>query len=260
MKHEILLFDRVARAWRRRSIAEFSRLLIYNLGLIVTGKYWRASHAFDRSFDLRCNVETAGTEEPEYLTAEDALKTHAKAYEPVTEQSIQALLGMLPPLDLGAFIFIDLGSGKGRALFVAAEHPFRQIIGVEYTRELHEMALRNVGTYRNPARKCFNINPVCADATTFSLPEYPTICFMNNPFDALMIARTAQHIDRSVRSAPRPFFIVYIHSYYTDPIDAMPGWSRICAGSLGPSPYVIWQWDSGSSERMARMASATPAG
>jgi hypothetical protein len=82
---------------------------------------------------------------------------------------------------------------------------------------------------------------------------------MNNPFDALMIARTAQHIDRSVRSAPRPFYIIYIHSYYTDPIDAMPGWSRICAGSLGPSPYVIWQWDSGSGERMNRVTPAAPA-
>lgn len=255
MKHEISLFDRVARAWRRRSITEFSGLLIYNLGLIATGKYWKASHAFDRSFDLRCNVETAGTEEPAFLTAEDALKTHAKAYEPITEQSIQALLGMLPPLDLGTFIFIDLGSGKGRALFVAAEYPFRRIIGVEYSRELHEVAMRNVGTYRNPAQKCLDINPVCADATTFSLTGYPTICFMNNPFDASMIARTAQHIDQSVRSTPRPFFIVYIHAYYTDPIDAMLGWSRICAGSLGPSPYVIWQWNSRGNECMGPVAS-----
>ncbi len=247
MKHDMLL-SRVFRAWRRRSIGEFSRLFIYNLGLMATGKYRAASHAYDPSFDRRFNVETAGTEEPGFLTAEDTLKIHAKGYEPVMEEHVQALLGMLPVPDLGAFIFIDLGSGKGRALFVAASYPFQQIIGVEYSHELHEVAVRNVHTYRNPAQACFDIKPVHADATTFGLPEYPTVCFINNPYDESMMARTVKNIDQSVRSAPRPFFIVYIHAYYTGPVDAMPGWSRICNGSLGRSPYVIWRWDAGISQ------------
>ncbi len=246
MKYDIPLLGRIVRAWRRRSIGDFGGLLIYNLGLIARGKYRKASHAFDQSFDRRVNVETAGTEEPGFLTAEDALKTHARGYEPITEQKMHALLGMLPSLDLSTFVFIDLGSGKGRALFVAAEYPFRQIIGVEYSSELHEVAMRNVHTYQNPAQKCFDIKVVCADATAFCLPASSTVCFINNPYDELLIAKTAKHIDRSLRSAPRPFFIIYIHAYYTGPIDAMSGWSRICEGSLEPSPYVIWQWDESS--------------
>ncbi len=243
MKQDMLLLVRVVRAWHRRSIGEFGRLLVYNLWLVVAGKYWKASHAFDQSFDRRYSVETAGTEEPAFLTAQDGLKTHAKGYEPVTEQAIQTLLRMLPSLDFSPFIFIDLGSGKGRALFVAAKYPFRQIIGVEYSFELHEVAMKNVASYRNSEQKCFDIMPVRADATAFSLPLYPTVCFINNPYDESMIARTIENIDQSVRSAPRPFFIIYIHAYYTGPIDATLGWARICDGSLGPSPYVIWQWD-----------------
>ncbi len=149
---------------------------------------------------------------------------------------------MLPRLDLTDFIFVDFGSGRERALFVAAEHPFRQIIGVEYSRELHETATRNIRTYRNPSQKCFNITPVRADATTFSVPEFPTICFMNNPYDETLVAKTAKHVNQSIRSDPRPFFIIYLNAYYTRPIDMTPGWSRICCGSLGKSPYVIWQW------------------
>jgi hypothetical protein len=183
MKYDTVLLSRVIRAWRRRSVWGFSRLLIYNLGLMATGKYSEINRPFDQSLDRVYNVESAGTEEPKFLTAEEALKAHAKGYEPTTKEQIEALLGMLPRLDLTDFIFVDFGSGKGRALFVAAEHPFRQIIGVEYSRELHETAMRNIHTYRNPSQKCFNITPVRADATTFSVPEFPTICFMNNPYD-----------------------------------------------------------------------------
>jgi len=137
MKYDSMLLSRVIRAWRRRSVGGFSRLLIYNLGLMATGKYSEINHPSDQSFDRVYNVESAGTEEPKFLTAEEALKAHAKGYEPTTKEQIEALLGMLPRLDLTDFIFVDFGSGKGRALFVAAEHPFRQIIGVEYSRELH---------------------------------------------------------------------------------------------------------------------------
>jgi SAM-dependent methyltransferase len=205
-------------------------------------------------------VETAGTEEPKFLTAEEALKAHAKWYEPVTKEHMQALLEMLPRLDLTDFVFLDFGSGKGRALFVAAEYPFRQIIGVEYSRELHETAMRNVYTYRNPAQKCFNITPVRADATTFRLPEFPTICFMNNPYDETLVAKTANHVHQSLRSAPRPFFIIYINAYYTRPFDTTGGWSRIRGGSLGRTPYVIWQWTGSSNKSQGIGPRSSPYG
>ena len=248
MNQDILLPGRVVRAWRRRSIGEFSRLLMYNLKLIATGKYLKLSDVYDQSFDRQFNVETAGTEEPEFLTAEDVLKTHARAYEPVSVQHMQALLGMLPTFDLGTFMFIDLGSGKGRALFIAAMHPFQQVVGVEYSQELHKIAMRNVRTYRNPSQKCFAIRPICTDATTFGLPELPTVCFINNPYDVSLMAKTAELLDNSVQSAPRSFFIIYLNAYCTEPIDNTPGWSRIREGFLDRSSYVIWQWDEAGSK------------
>ena len=241
-KHDIALFPRLLRAWRRRSLRDFGRLLAYNVGLVASGKYEQANHAFDPAFDRRFNVETAGTEEPGFLTAEHDLKSHARGYEPVTEQMMRALLEMLPDTDLVSYSFIDFGSGKGRALFVAAEYPFRQIIGLEYSQELHEVASGNVATYRNPAQKCFHITPLCMDATAFRLPEYPLICFINNPFDESLIARTASNIDGSVRAFPRPCFIIYLHSYYPGPIDALSGWCRIHEGSSERSSYIIWQY------------------
>jgi hypothetical protein len=42
------------------------------------------------------------------------------------------------------FTVIDFGSGKGRALIVASECPFRRIIGVEFALELHRDAQQNI--------------------------------------------------------------------------------------------------------------------
>src|SRR5689334_23652607 len=39
--------------------------------------------------------------------------------------------------DLTLFTFVDIGSGKGRVLLMAAEYPFPHIIGVELLPELH---------------------------------------------------------------------------------------------------------------------------
>jgi SAM-dependent methyltransferase len=248
---DILLLGRIGRAWRRRSIRDFGRLLAYNLGLMLTGKYREISEAYDQSFDRRFNVETAGTEEPAFLTADSRLREHAKAYEPVSEQIMHSLLGMLPPLNPRDFLFVDLGSGKGRALFVAATHPFRQVIGIEYSAELHHVAMRNVHTYRNQDQKCFKIKSILADASSFALPLHPTVCFMNNPYDESLVKVTAEHLDRSLKSAPRPFFLIYANAYYTAPLDALEGWSRLGDGWLGRWQYAIWRWEGVSVERAA---------
>src|SRR3981081_102097 len=46
--------------------------------------------------------------------------------------------------DFSQYTFIDVGSGKGRVLFVAAGDPFRKGIGVEVSNALHDDALANL--------------------------------------------------------------------------------------------------------------------
>src|SRR5690242_13468196 len=47
------------------------------------------------------------------------------------------------------FVFIDFGSGKGRALLMASEFPFRKVIGIEFSPELHAVAQNNIRQYRH---------------------------------------------------------------------------------------------------------------
>jgi hypothetical protein len=232
---------RVIRAWRRRSLPSFARLVAHNLGLLLAGKYSVANVAFDQEFDRTYQVETAGTEEPEYLTADSALKRHANRYEPVKPGDLRFLLAVVPSDQVGVSDFVDIGSGKGRALFVAAEFPFRECLGVEFAKELHDVATRNIAAFRYAGSRCSSIRSIHADATTFGFPPNPIVCFVNNPFDDELIAVLAKNIEDSIRAAPRPFALIYLHANHTRPFDAIPEWRRVSSGVLGVAPYVVWR-------------------
>lgn len=239
MTESAAFIRRVFRAWQRKSFSSFLSLVGYNLGLLLRGKYAAENEAFNRSFDRRCRVDTAGTEAVEYLTADAALKTQARRYEPVSVNHMRTLIESLPQ-ELDGFDFVDLGSGKGRALFVAAEFPFRLCIGVEFAQELHAIAVRNIATYQNARRRCPEIRSIHADASKFEFPMNPFVCFLNNPFNETLIGAVAQHIHESIRSAPRPCFIIYLHANHPKPFDSLEGWVRLTESSFGRSPYIIW--------------------
>jgi hypothetical protein len=55
------------------------------------------------------------------------------------------------------YTFVDYGSGKGRALLLASEFPFKRIIGLEFSPELHSIAEDNIRRCRSRPQKCREI-------------------------------------------------------------------------------------------------------
>src|SRR5271169_6097318 len=90
--------------------------------------------------------------------------------EPDLFHEMLAALSQQGHFDFHDFVFIDLGSGKGRALLMASDYPFRRIVGVELLPTLHQAAEENLGKYRSESQKCFALESICADATEFPFP------------------------------------------------------------------------------------------
>src|SRR5277367_4265889 len=65
--------------------------------------------------------------------------------------------------DFHDFVFVDLGSGKGRTLLMASDYAFRRIVGVELLPALHQAAQENVSKYRSESQRCFSVKSICAD-------------------------------------------------------------------------------------------------
>jgi len=108
------------------------------------------------------------------------------------------------------FTFIDFGSGKGRALLLASEFPFRKIIGVEFAPELFEIAKRNLQTYKTTHQQRRSIDLVCTDIVNFPLPPDPSVLFFYDPCAERVLRQVLCNIESSLRECPRQMYVIYI--------------------------------------------------
>jgi SAM-dependent methyltransferase len=153
------------------------------------------------------------------LTAPEARDGHM--YQPARPHHIRRALTELPVRDLSDFTYVDLGSGKGRTLFVAAEHPFRQIIGVEFSPMLHRDACENIRRYRDP--RPGRIVSMHADAKDFVFPDTRLVVYLFNPFGPETMQRVLRNLAGSLDQRPRHVLVVLLWPRCEDMVAAMDG-------------------------------------
>lgn len=112
-------------------------------------------------------------------------------------------------LNFSDFTFVDLGSGKGRTLLMAADYPFRRVVGVELLPSLHAIAQKNIAGYNSESQKCFAVESVCADARTFAQPDGPLVIYLFNPFPEPGLRRVIANLEQSLRRDPRCVVVLY---------------------------------------------------
>lgn len=170
----------------------------------LMGRYeeWR-----DGALDRRYGIDTRGKQDAA-AAARIAAQCHGYHYEPIQLAVFERIMQALP-VDPAGLTFIDLGSGKGRALVLAALHGFRRVIGIEYDADLHSAALRNVEHFRSRAGRASPIELCCADAVRYELPGEDCLCFFYNSFDAVALPRMLARIGESLRRQPRRLFVAY---------------------------------------------------
>jgi SAM-dependent methyltransferase len=128
--------------------------------------------------------------------------------------------------------FVDLGAGMGRVVLHAARRPFRQIVGVEISPALLEVAKENRAAYRGQ-RACADVRLVRADAATFAFPRGDLVVYLYNPFTATVLGNV---LDRLAVQRGR-VAIVYHTPVEAATIDAHPAFEP--AGDAGAGR--IWQ-------------------
>jgi len=91
---------------------------------------------YNSSFDKRYNINTGMVVPVDELAFEDTrAQGHAKEHNPSPPYAVKAALKALDKYmgGFGASGFVDFGCGAGRAMIIAAEAGFRNIIGIEFS-------------------------------------------------------------------------------------------------------------------------------
>lgn len=158
-------------------------------------------------FDKSRHVETAT---PVSITGLTLAGESPAGFEYVASRAATARMALeqLPIRDHRNFTFIDIGSGKGKVLFVAAEYPFRKIEGVEFAAELHRQAQENIRGFRSRRRKCAHIESVNMNAIDYAFPHQDLVVYFFNPFGPAVMERVLENLEASIEAHPREVLMV----------------------------------------------------
>ncbi|MEX2219136.1 MAG: class I SAM-dependent methyltransferase [Phycisphaerales bacterium] len=205
-------------------------------------RWLRGLERCDRAFDGAYGVDTGGVIIPGRLVAgaPGAVSAESRhfavsyiASDPEEYRRTMTGGGALK-IDPREFVFIDFGSGKGRAVLLACQEPYRRVIGVEFSPMLHEVALRNIRAFRESGGivRCGGVDLVCADAAEFALPQEPLACFLYNPFRGRILERVIGNIAASFARRPRPVYIFYSHPVEECQLERRPVFEKVAGGDL----------------------------
>ena len=134
---------------------------------------------------------------------------HGNNYAPIEPARFHAILASLP-LKFEDFVFVDFGSGKGRALLMASQFPFKRVVGIEFSPELHAAALANLARYRGFKRRCESVESLCMDFLEFQLHPEPSVLFFFDPCDQSVLAKILTMISQSFEANPRELYVIYV--------------------------------------------------
>lgn len=134
-------------------------------------------------------------------------QAEARPYFPTRARAVRyALKHAGVPADTG---FVDVGSGKGKVMLVAALMGFHQVKGIEFAPELDQIARANFKRLAHALPTECALQPICADATEHPIDKTDCVFFMFNPFGGEVMAGFCRQVLASLQRDPRKIWIIY---------------------------------------------------
>jgi SAM-dependent methyltransferase len=150
-------------------------------------------------FDLKYGTDTSGLVSGGGLSSGHEHDRFSVAYYGVSPSRLRRALARWRETpgtgDVGEYTFVDIGSGKGRAMMLASALPFREVVGVELNASLAAVAERNLEKWREAGRALSPMRLVQGDALALTFPEGRLLIFMYNPFLAPIMRRLLERVE-----------------------------------------------------------------
>jgi SAM-dependent methyltransferase len=181
--------------------------------------------------DQRLGIETSQKTSRKLIRTGTDADAVSVGYVGATPSIIRKCLNVIGILADGEFI--DIGCGKGRVLVVAAEYPFKAIIGIELSDFLCDLARRNIAKLPKELM-AKRIQIVNGDASTPVLASAPcVVLFFYNAFRRPLVTKLVQHLEQEIaKNQDRVVWVVYYNPVCFDLFDASPSLRRYFAAKI----------------------------
>jgi len=171
----------------------------------------------DLSFDWEYGTDTVRRVDMETLRIPSHNRAHACRYGATKAKPFRELLDRLSLPERS--VLVDIGSGKGRVLMVAAQCArIRKVIGIDFSTELCAQARRNIELFRRKRSIDAAIEIVEADVAHHDFEADHNVFFMFDPFNGTVLERVLGNMTRSLSASPRKIWLIYHSPVHHDVI------------------------------------------
>jgi SAM-dependent methyltransferase len=175
-----------------------------------------ATHSFDRAH----GTDTGGLIPGCNLASGHSSDRHIEGYAAVPPSRFRSMIARWqaskPTHALNEYCFVDLGCGKGRALLLASEYGFHEVVGVELNPPLAAIAQSNADIWTAASKAKSPIRIEQADAIDLEWPAGPCIAFLFNPFDDALTRQVAKRLTVAFQDRPSDLEVLYYKPQHAD--------------------------------------------
>ncbi|WP_404309636.1 class I SAM-dependent methyltransferase [Neorhodopirellula lusitana] len=160
----------------------------------------------DYVFDKRYQLDTRSEVAIDDLDISQEDKEHADKYKPTRARYFRKIMEKVDlPRD---GVFVDVGCGKGRILLLAAEQGFDQVVGLEISPGLCQIAERNVAAFSKRKPESGSIKVICTNILDYQMDGSETVFFLYSPFGHSVTERFLEMMRQSLKDHPRDLCLI----------------------------------------------------
>jgi SAM-dependent methyltransferase len=206
----------------------------------------RATSTPIHPFDQIHGTDTSGLVPAADLITGHPHDEHVTAYYAVApsifRELVQRWRDIPPPEPPSTYTFLDLGCGKGRALMLASEFNFREVVGVELNAAMVTIAQRNISLWTRAhaedptAQRIAQIRVLHGDALETPFPASPTVAFLFHPFEEPVVKPLLRRIESAFARRVGELDILYVNAEHGATLDAHPAFRLLWEGKLMMTP------------------------
>lgn len=201
-----------------------------------------AAMLHDRWFDLRHGIETCSAPEKDKPVTRPDGTQGGFGYEPSRTLPLRQLFRSLQPLIRPESVLVDVGCGKGKAMFVASQFGFRTVRGIELSPRLCELARANAARWQARAGSATHFEIIQADLLHHHFAPDEDFVFCFNPFGEALLSCMLDKLEASQQAHPRPLCLLYFHPVFARVIDQRPAWRLLRELRYGPYSSRVYTY------------------